>query len=83
MIDSNSILILILGRPILHRGMRKCFLPSSPSGSSRTSVDLLLPEWADSIHLIHRNEAEMDPWLNIVTESQFLESITAKIVSTS
>ncbi|KAL3785771.1 hypothetical protein HJC23_007327 [Cyclotella cryptica] len=69
-------------RPIMYRGMRKCFLPSGPGDSSRTSVDLFLPEWADSLHPTQKNEAEMDPWLNIVTESQFLESITAKIVST-
>lgn len=63
--------------PILSRGIRKCFLP----GSSTTSVNLLLPEWADNIHPTQKNDAVMDPWLNIVTETQFLESITAKIVS--
>ena len=64
--------------PILSRGVRKCFLP----GSKTTSVNLLLPEWADNIHLAQKNDAEMDPWMNILTETQFLESITAKIVST-
>lgn len=45
-------------------------------------MNLLLPEWAESVHPTDINESEMDPWLNVATEPEFLESITAQIIST-
>jgi hypothetical protein len=58
-------------RPTLHRGIRKSFL----SGSSQTSVNLLLPSWG-IVNPKEISDSLMDPWLNTVTEAQFHQSIT-------
>eukprot|EP00584_Thalassiosira_punctigera_P010818 CAMPEP_0172547274 /NCGR_PEP_ID=MMETSP1067-20121228/16849_1 /TAXON_ID=265564 ORGANISM="Thalassiosira punctigera, Strain Tpunct2005C2" /NCGR_SAMPLE_ID=MMETSP1067 /ASSEMBLY_ACC=CAM_ASM_000444 /LENGTH=519 /DNA_ID=CAMNT_0013334341 /DNA_START=177 /DNA_END=1736 /DNA_ORIENTATION=+ len=64
--------------PMLSQGLRKCILPHT-----KTAVTLFVPEWADNIHPSQQNDAEMDPWLNLVSEEQFLELISARIVEAS
>jgi len=44
-------------------------------------VTLFLPGWADNIHPTEQNDGEMDPWLNFVSEEQFLELISARIAA--
>lgn len=48
-------------RPRLSDGLRKCQLPNSD-----INVTLFLPEWADNVHPMHGNEAEMDPVSSII-----------------
>jgi hypothetical protein len=43
------------------------------------SVTLFLPEWADNVDASQRNDCEMDPWLNLISEGQLLELISARI----
>jgi len=43
------------------------------------SVTLFLPEWADNVHISQRNDCEMDPWLNLLSEEELLELISARI----
>lgn len=62
--------------PRLSQGLRKCSLPGS-----NTAVTLFLPGWADNIHPTEQNDGEMDPWLNFVSEEQFLELISARIAA--
>ena len=62
--------------PLLSEGLRKCSLPQT-----NTAVTLFLPEWADNVHPNQQNDAEMDPWLNSVSEEQFLELISARITA--
>ncbi len=54
--------------------MRKCILPGGDM-----SVTLFLPEWADNVDASQRNDCEMDPWLNLISEGQLLELISARI----
>ena len=54
--------------------MRKCILPGGDM-----SVTLFLPEWADNSDASQRNDCEMDPWLNLISEGQLLELISARI----
>jgi len=61
--------------PRLFQGLSKCTLPNSS-----TSVTLALPSWTDNVHPIQQNEAEMDPWLNLISEQQLVELISAKIL---
>ncbi|KAL7532090.1 hypothetical protein ACHAXR_004426 [Thalassiosira sp. AJA248-18] len=60
--------------PILSQGLRQCILPN-------TAVTLFLPEWADNVHPTQQNDGEMDPWLNLVSEEQLLELISAQITA--
>ena len=48
-----------------------------PGGN--VSVALFLFEWADNVHVSQRNDCEMDPWLNLISEEQLLEMISARI----
>ena len=61
--------------PRLFQGLSKCTLPNS-----HTSVTLALPSWTDNVHPTQENEAEMDPWLNLISEQQLVELISAKIL---
>jgi len=61
--------------PRLFQGLSKCTLPNSS-----TSVTLALPSWTDNVHPTQQNEAEMDPWLNLISEQQLVELISAKIL---
>ena len=61
--------------PRLFQGLSKCTLPNS-----NTSVTLALPSWTDNVHPTQQNEAQMDPWLNLITEQQLVELISAKIL---
>ena len=55
-------------------------LPTTNARSApATTITLFLPEWAN-IHPEQYNDAEMDPWLNVASEEQLLELISAKIV---
>lgn len=62
--------------PILSDGLRKCILPQT-----NTAVNLFLPAWASNVP--QQNDAEMDPWLNLVSEEQLLELISARITEGS
>jgi len=62
--------------PMLSHGLRTCYPPHTKS-----SVTLCLPKWADNIHPTQRNDGEMDPWLNLISEEQLLELISARIVT--
>jgi hypothetical protein len=42
-------------------------------------VTLFLPEWAENVHISQKNDGEMDPWLNLLSEEQLLELISARI----
>eukprot|EP00580_Thalassiosira_gravida_P007784 CAMPEP_0201628058 /NCGR_PEP_ID=MMETSP0493-20130528/3110_1 /ASSEMBLY_ACC=CAM_ASM_000838 /TAXON_ID=420259 /ORGANISM="Thalassiosira gravida, Strain GMp14c1" /LENGTH=191 /DNA_ID=CAMNT_0048098707 /DNA_START=85 /DNA_END=661 /DNA_ORIENTATION=+ len=76
--------------PILSQGLRKCIVSSqsnnnndttsSSASSSASSVTLFLPEWADNVHPSEENDGEMDPWLNLGREEEFLELVSARIV---
>ena len=61
--------------PRLSNGLSRCILPQS-----NTTVTLTLPEWSDYVHLTERNGVEMDPWLNLLSEEQLLELISAKVL---
>eukprot|EP00581_Thalassiosira_minuscula_P038242 CAMPEP_0184472072 /NCGR_PEP_ID=MMETSP0740-20130409/107771_1 /TAXON_ID=385413 /ORGANISM="Thalassiosira miniscula, Strain CCMP1093" /LENGTH=108 /DNA_ID=CAMNT_0026848635 /DNA_START=1 /DNA_END=327 /DNA_ORIENTATION=+ len=61
--------------PILKQGFRKCTLPPS-----NMEVTLFLPEWSDNVHPSQQNDGEMDPWLNLVSEEQFLELISGRVI---
>ena len=61
--------------PRLSNGLSRCILPQS-----NTTVTLTLPEWSDYVHLTERNGVEMDPWLNLLSEEQLLEFISAKVL---
>lgn len=60
--------------PMLSNGLRKCILASD----SKTSATLFLPSWAN-VHPTQLNDAEMDPWLNIVSE-ELLEELTSAVI---
>lgn len=61
--------------PLLAQGQRRCRLPRTG-----TAVTLFLPQWADNVHPVQHNDAEMDPWLNVVGEGQLLELVSGRIV---
>jgi hypothetical protein len=44
-------------------------------------MSLNLANWADNTHLSQHNEAEMDQWVNLITEEQFTELVSARIVT--
>lgn len=64
---------IYLFRPILRQGLRKCILPGG-----KFSVTLFLPDWADNVHVSQRNDCQMDPWLNLISEGLLLELISAR-----
>lgn len=43
-------------------------------------LSLNLAKWAENTHLSQHNEAEMDRWVNLITEEQFSELVSARIV---
>jgi len=63
--------------PILSNGLRKCIISND---SSKTSATLFLPSWSQNVHPTQLNEAEMDPWLNVISEELFEELTSAVIV---
>jgi len=46
---------------------------------SGVSLKLSLPTWADNTKLSQENSAEMDPWMNLVSENEVTEEFSAKI----
>lgn len=62
--------------PLLVDGVRTC----TTTGTTNT-VSLFLPDWADTVDPTQANEAEMDVWLNLLSEESFLESASSRIVS--
>eukprot|EP00978_Attheya_sp_CCMP212_P029480 scaffold104854_cov51-Attheya_sp.AAC.2 len=44
-------------------------------------LSLLLPSWADGTSPQQQVTAEMDPWLNVVTEEEFSELLSARIIA--
>jgi hypothetical protein len=68
----------IVFSPILHQGLRKCVLPRA-----NMAVTLYLPEWAENVHISQMNDGEMDPRMNILSEEQLLELISARITVAS
>lgn len=63
--------------PILSNGLRKCIITNDPS---KTSATLFLPSWSQNVHPTQLNEAEMDPWLNVISEELFEELTSAVII---
>ncbi len=62
--------------PMLSHGIRKSKLPHD---DVRSTVTFFLSDWCN-VHPSQCNYAEMDPWLNVLSEEEFLELISAKIV---
>ena len=63
-------------RPRLVQGQRTCILPHAA-----TAVTLFLPQWAETVHPKQQDDAEMDPWLNLVGEDQLLELVSGRVVA--
>jgi hypothetical protein len=62
--------------PMLSNGLRQCVIATD---ASQVSVTLFLPSWAQ-VHPTQLNDAEMDPWLNVISEELFEELTSAAIV---
>lgn len=62
--------------PMLSQGIRKSKLPNDDITST---VTFFLSDWCN-VHPSQYNYAEMDPWLNVLSEEEFLELISAKII---
>jgi len=62
--------------PMLSNGLRQCVIATD---ASQVSVTLFLPSWA-RVHPTQLNDAEMDPWLNVISEELFEELTSAAIV---
>ncbi len=62
--------------PMLSNGLRQCVIASD---NAKVSVTLFLPSWAQ-VHPTQLNDAEMDPWLNVISEELFEELTSAAIV---
>ena len=62
--------------PMLSNGLRQCAIATD---ASKVSVTLFLPSWAQ-VHPTQLNDAEMDPWLNVISEELFEELTSAAIV---
>lgn len=45
------------------------------------NLSLNLPLWADNTHPTQHNQAEMDPWINVMKEDDLTEILSARIVS--
>ncbi|KAL9180220.1 hypothetical protein ACHAXT_008190 [Thalassiosira profunda] len=63
--------------PLLSQGLRTCVYAKR----ANAAVSLLLPEWSDNVHPADQNVAEMDPWMNTVSDEQFLELVSARITA--
>lgn len=59
--------------PILSHGLSKCIIGND-------TVTLFLPSWSQNVHPTQLNDAEMDPWLNVISENLFEELTSAMIV---
>jgi hypothetical protein len=55
--------------------------PPAVVQQERGSLNLFLPEWADNVDPTQHNEAEMDVYLDLLNEEQFVEMISAKITA--
>jgi len=65
--------------PRLFNGFGSC-VKVEPSKESR--VKLSLPtQWSDSFSHKQFNDAEMDPWLNVILEDELSELLSARIIS--
>lgn len=64
--------------PRLVQGQRTCSLPHTAM-----TVTLFFPRWADTVHPSQQNDAQMDPWLNLVGEDQLLELVSGRVVAAS
>ncbi|KAL7553535.1 hypothetical protein ACHAWF_016816 [Thalassiosira exigua] len=62
--------------PMISNGLRKCIQPQT-----NDAVTLFLPQWSDNVHPTEENDGEMDPWLNLVTEEQILDLVSAKFTA--
>lgn len=61
--------------PMLSNGLRQCVIATD---AAKVSVTLFLPSWCS--HPTQLNDAEMDPWLNVISEELFEELTSATIV---
>ena len=61
--------------PLLRQGVGRCTLPNSDA-----SVTLLFPKWAENVAMAHDNDAEMDPWINSISERSLVEETSARIL---
>ena len=68
---------LFLGEdpPRFRNGVGRCTLPNSDA-----KVTLIFPKWAENISMTHDNDAEMDPWLNSLSERSLVEETSARIL---
>ena len=64
--------------PRLYNGFGSCVMTE---GTTESRVKLCLPQWADSVSYKQFNDAEMDPWLNVITEDELSELLSARIIS--
>ena len=46
-------------------------------------LSLNLPDWAENTHMCQHNDAIMDPWTSLMTEDEFAELVSARIVKDS
>lgn len=44
-------------------------------------MTLFLPEWAENVHISQKIDGEMDPWMNLLSEEQLLELISARTLA--
>mmetsp|Transcript_15183 Transcript_15183/g.35082 ORF Transcript_15183/g.35082 Transcript_15183/m.35082 type:complete len:445 (+) Transcript_15183:127-1461(+) len=56
-------------------GVGRCELPNSDA-----KVTLIFPKWAENMSMTHDNDAEMDPWLNSISERSLVEETSARIL---
>jgi hypothetical protein len=52
-------------------------------GKENIHLSLFLPSWADGASPQQHVTAQMDPWLNVVTEEEFSELLSARIVASN
>jgi len=63
-------------RPCMINGLGKC-----TSIDKSIKMSLLMPTWADNTHPQQHNNAEMDPWMNIIGETDLSEMLSAHFVT--
>jgi len=49
---------------------------------NHVSMALMLPTWADNTNPKQFRDTEMDPWLNVINDTEFSELLSAKFVTT-
>ena len=50
-------------------------------GDGSVQLSLNLPQWAENTHWCQHNDAEMDPWTNLISENDFTELVSDSIWS--